>query len=200
MTETRLRPEQPFAVVLNFNAVALTDEQFRVLRQKNDDLHLEVTAQRELMTTATTRATLGSLEEDIVTLISSWARYFGTGPTFDSSAVFRLPNGARRSPVAAWVRRDRWEVLTSEERGAVFPLCPDFVLEVRPSGFRLPFFQDKMDEYTANGTQLALLVDPEFKQLYVYRPSAAVEILDSPFTFNGEPEMPGFVLDFNLIW
>jgi len=40
--------------------------------------------------------------------------------TFDSSTMFQLPNGAYRSPDAAWIPLERWEALTPEEREA-FP-------------------------------------------------------------------------------
>ena len=146
MTKTRLRAERLFAVALNFNAVTLSDERFRVFRQNNDDVLLELTAKGELLVIAPTYENFGPREQDIYTLINSWAKYFAAGPTFDSSTVFRLPNGARRSPIAAWIRREKWEALSQEEQEGVVPLCPDFVLEIRHSAFRLAFLQEKMDQ------------------------------------------------------
>ena len=60
-----------------------------------------------------------------------WAKADGTGLTFDSSTGFTLPDGAKRSPDGAWVRRERWEALSEEEQDEFAPLCPDFVLELR---------------------------------------------------------------------
>lgn len=45
--------------------------------------------------------------------------------------MFQLPNGAYRSPDSAWIRVERWETLTPEEREAFPPICPDFVVELR---------------------------------------------------------------------
>ena len=69
----------------------------------------------------------------------------------NSLGLFTLPNGAKRSPDAAWVRRNRWDALTEVERESFVPLCPDFVLELRSATDRLSFLKDKMQEYIANG-------------------------------------------------
>ena len=49
-------------------------------------------------------------------LFNVWVEQDGTGLGFDSSTGFALPNGAKRSPDLAWVKRSRWERLTNEER------------------------------------------------------------------------------------
>ena len=48
----------------------------------------------------------------------NWVKASGLGVAFDSSAGFRLPNGAVRGPDASWVESDRWDALTpdSQER------------------------------------------------------------------------------------
>ena len=47
------------------------------------------------------------------------------GSVFDSSTGFILPNGAVRSPDAAWVRAETLAVLNPEPEGFL-PLAPDF--------------------------------------------------------------------------
>ena len=71
-----------------------------------------------------------------------------------------LPNGAKRAPDAAWLRRERWEALSEEEQESFAPLCPDFVVELRSPTDSLASLQEKMLEYIENGAQLGWLIDP----------------------------------------
>ena len=80
------------------------------------------------------------------------------------------------------------------------PLCPDFVTEMRWHTDRLSVLQAKMEEYMANGARLGWLLDPLERRAHVYRPGAQPEILDSPETLSGDPELPGFTLDLTQIW
>ncbi|HIK45816.1 MAG TPA: Uma2 family endonuclease, partial [Leptolyngbyaceae cyanobacterium M65_K2018_010] len=50
-----------------------------------------------------------------------------TGIVFDSSTGFSLPNGADRSPEAAWVDRSPLEGIAPDPN-QFLPLAPDFVL------------------------------------------------------------------------
>jgi Uma2 family endonuclease len=124
----------------------------------------------------------------------------GTGVGFDSSTGFTLPNGAKRSPDLAWVKRSRWEALTQQQREQFPPLCPDFVLELRSLSDAVATVQAKMQEYLDNGAQLGWLIDPTGKKVYVYHPQAPVECLDNPRTVSGDPLLPGFVLELGRVW
>jgi len=61
------------------------------------------------------------------------------------------PNGAVRSPDAAWVSDERLNALTPEQRRGFIPLCPDFVIGPRSPGDSLADLQGKMREYMENG-------------------------------------------------
>jgi Uma2 family endonuclease len=50
------------------------------------------------------------------------------GIVFSSSTIFRLPNGAKLSPDVAWIKLERWEALTQEEREKFPPLTPHFII------------------------------------------------------------------------
>jgi Uma2 family endonuclease len=132
--------------------------------------------------------------------LTAWADANGSGIVFDSSTLFTLPNGAKRSPDASWVRRERWEALPKEQRQGFGLLCPDFVAELRSPTDRLSLLQEKMQEYIANGALLGWLIDPLEKRVYVYRPDQAVEILDDPPAVSGDPVLPGFVLRVRELW
>jgi Uma2 family endonuclease len=124
----------------------------------------------------------------------------GTGVVFDSSTGFTLPNGAKRSPNAAWCPRTRWEALTREQRRRFPPLCPDFVVELRSPSDPLEALQEKLEEYITNGSQLGWLLDPEERKFYIYRPGSDVVCLENPESVSGDPVLPGFVLDLATIW
>ena len=57
-----------------------------------------------------------------------------------------------------------------------------------------------MQEYRQNGASLGWLLDPMAKQVHIYRPGAAAEVLDQPEKLSGEPVLRGFVLDLPQIW
>ena len=57
-----------------------------------------------------------------------------------------------------------------------------------------------MREYMDNGLRLGWLIDPFERRVHVYRPGAAVEVLDDPGSVDGAPVLPGFHLDLRRIW
>ncbi|NEO01060.1 MAG: Uma2 family endonuclease [Moorea sp. SIO3I7] len=122
------------------------------------------------------------------------------GVTFNSSTAFRLPNGAIRSPDAAWVSQKRWNALTPEQQETFPPLCPDFVLELRSKSDNMEPLRQKMQEYIDNQLGLGWLIDPNHKTVEIYRLNQPVEVLKSPKTLSGEDVLPGFVLDLEFVW
>src|SRR5205807_1505586 len=107
---------------------------------------------------------------------------------------------AVRSPDVAWVRNERLDALTDQQWQKFLPLCPDFVLELRSPSDTLRALQKKMQEYCENGARLGWLLDPVSKRVHIYRPGAAVEVLDHPASVSGEPPLRGFALDVPQIW
>jgi Uma2 family endonuclease len=131
--------------------------------------------------------------------LANWAQRDGTGVAFDSSVGFILPNGAMRSPDAAWVRRERWDALSQDQREKFPPLCPDFVVEVRSSSDRLSTLQRRVRELVRNGAQLGWLIDPRRRSVHVYQAGEAVQTLLAPISVSAEPLLPGFILDLGNI-
>lgn len=190
---------QPTATLrLNLRPVMeLTDERLYVLCQANRELRFERTAQGELLLMAPTAGETGRRNAKLTQHLANWADSDGSGLVFDSSTGFVLPNGAMRSPDAAWLRRSRWEGLSPDQKQTFIPLCPDFVIELRSGTDML---QDKLQEYMQNGALLGWLIDPPYQRVYVYRPSAPVECLEKVHSISGDPELPGFVLDLSQVW
>ena len=180
--------------------IDMDEEQFFQFCQLNRDLQIERTAGGDIVIMAPEAGSSGRGSSKLVAMFEQWAERDGTGQVFGSSTGFNLPNGATRSPDVAWVRNDRLDALTEEEWQKFLPLCPDFVLELRSPSDAMGALQKKMEEYRENGAQLGWLLDPVDKRVHVYRPGAAVEVLDNPASVAGEPVLRGFVMDVLQIW
>ena len=178
----------------------LTDERLYLLCQANRELRFERTAQGELLLMAPTAGETGRRNAKLTQHLANWADIDSSGLVFDSSTGFVLPNGAMRSPDAAWLRRLRWEGLRPDQKQTFIPLCPDFVIELRSGTDMLQALQDKLQEYMQNGVLLGWLIDPPYQRVYVYRPGVPVECLEKVHSISGDPELPGFVLDLSQVW
>ncbi len=181
-------------------AVNLSDEKFFDFCQVNRDLRIERNEYGELIIMSPTGGDTGDREAEIIMQLRNWAKRDGTGKAFGSSTGFTLPNGAMRSPDAAWLPLSRWKALSAEQRKKFLPLCPDFVVELRSPTDSLKALQAKMLEYRENGAAMGLLIDPEQRRVYVYRRGRRVQILEDPKTVACDPVLPGFALDLREIW
>jgi len=186
--------------VLNLEPIVhLTDEQFYQLCTANRDLNLELNAKGELIIVSPVGGESGNQEAGMITDLEIWNRQTRLGKVFSSSTIFRLGNGAKRSPDAAWVKLERWEALTSDERKKFPPLIPDFVIELRSESDRLRTLQDKMQEYLENGLRLGWLINFQDQQVEIYRQNQLVEIVQLPAVLRGEEVLPGFELQLELL-
>ncbi|MEG4815791.1 Uma2 family endonuclease [Microcoleus sp. K5-D4] len=174
----------------------LTDEQFFQLCIDNRDLRFERTASGGLIIMPPTGSETGNFNIDLSYQLQSWSRQNKhLGIAFDSSTGFKLPDGTDISPDAAWIRRDRWDALTAEEKKKFAPICPDFVVELRSTTDSLEKLRAKMKVYVKNGARLGWLLDRKNRKVEISRQGREVEILDEPATLSGEDVLPGFVLD-----
>lgn len=172
----------------------VTDDELLEFSRQNPGLQFERTANGELVVTPTGSESSRASGE-VFGQLREWNRRRGRGVVFDSSGGFRLPNNAVYAPDASWIRQDRWERLTQEQRRTFAPLCPDAVFEIRSEGNTLAELREKLRIYLANGAQIAALVDPSGRCVEVYRQARPPEIHASPATVALDSELPGFVLD-----
>jgi len=179
---------------------SVTPEQFEQLCSKYRDLRLELTSTGELIVMSGTGGQTGMCNADLTYQLRAWTKKDGTGVCFDSSTMFALANGARRSPDSSWVKRERWDRLTEQQQKSFPPICPDLVVELRSSTDRLRTVCDKMVEYLENGALLGWLIDPFDFRVYVYRPGHELVILDNPDTVSADPLLPGFTLNVMELW
>jgi Uma2 family endonuclease len=189
------------ALTLQFPPVLkLTNEQFEQLAAANRDLRLELTAKGELIIMPPTGGETGNRNFEVYIDLGIWNRQTRLGKAFDSSTGFRLPKGGTRSPDTSWVRMERWNALTEEQRKKFLPLCPNFAVELVSQTDDVEETRSKMQEYVDNGLRLGWLINPKTRQVEIYRPNQAVEVLQSPATLSGEDVLPGFVLDLQPIF
>ena len=197
----RAKVEDTLPIVLRLSPVIeMTEEQFLAFCEQNHEVRMERTADGELELMTPVHIDTGSKELDIAAQLRNWARRDGGGVAFGPSSGFTLPNGAVRSPDAAWIPRPRLAELTTEDKRRFAHICPDFVIELRSRTDRLSVLRAKMDEYMENGARLGWLIDPLDRRVYVYRPNSEVDILEDPESVSAEPELPGFTLELEDVW
>ena len=197
--QTRREEETPLVLRVR-PALELSADEFFAFCRQNRDLRIEQTKEGDWIVMSPTGFETGSRNNEISRQLGNWARHDGTGIAVDSSTGFVLPDGAKRSPDAAWVRRERLASLTPEQKRKFLPLAPDFAAELRSPSDSLPPIQEKMAGYIENGTRLGWLIDMQQQQVFIYRPDRQVEVLDAPDALVGDPELPGFTLDLTTIW
>ncbi|MBO3462390.1 Uma2 family endonuclease [Aetokthonos hydrillicola Thurmond2011] len=178
----------------------VSHEQFKELAVVNRDLKLERSAAGELIIMPPTGSETSNRNINIEGQLWLWNRKTKLGMVFNSSGGFHLPNGADRSPDASWVKLERWEALTPEQREGFAPLCPDFVVELRSRSDSMETLRAKMTEYMENQARLGWLIDRKSRRVEIYRQGHEVEVLDNPTSLSGEDILPGFVLDLTEVW
>ena len=182
----------------------LTLEQFEQLAYTEQLVRLELTDSGELIVMSPTGGEAGEKNFNLYIDLGIWNRQTRLGKAFDSSTIFALPKGARRSPDVSWVKLERWDTLTLEEKRGFPPIAPDFVIElISPSDLKNQRYEDlqlKMQEYLENGVKLGWLIEPSAKTVEIYRYRQPVEILNNPQTLSGEDVLPGFTLDLTEIF
>jgi Uma2 family endonuclease len=189
------------AYTINLNSVVeMTNDQFYGLCRANPDIKFERSAQGNLIIISPTGGETGNRNFEIGADFAIWNRKNRLGVCFDSSTCFRLPNGGSRSPDVAWIRQDRWDALTPDQKEKFPPIAPDFVLELTSPTDSLQETQAKMQEYMLSGVKLGWLIHPKTRIVEIYRIGKEVERLESPTTLSGENVLSDLVLDLQSIW
>ena len=178
----------------------MTDEAFAQLCAEHPDLNLELSALGELIVTPQTYTWTGARNNEISAQLRNWAREDKRGVAFDSYTGWLLPNTARRSPDAAWIFKHRIKDLDPAAFSRYWPVCPNFVIELRSQSDRPRALREKMSEWLANGAQLGWLIDPEARTVEIYRPGFEAETRGVVSSVAGEGPVAGFVLDLVPVW
>ncbi len=185
-------------IVLHFGG--LTDKQFENLCKNHRDLKFELNKKGDLIIVPPTSPEAGWKNSDLNTDVNIWSRKDKTGIVFDSSTMFTLPNGAKRSPDVSWMTKEKYNSLSDKEKQTFSRIVPDFVIELRSPTDSLKPIQNKMAEYIENGVKLGWLIDPKNHKVYVYQENGDIEILENPKIISGEDVLKGFELNVRQIW
>ena len=182
-------------------SIRFSESDFVEICRRNPDRHIELEANGDITIMAPSGGETSRMNGKMSLALGKWAEVHG-GIVLDSSGGFRLPNGAIRSPDAAWFATERWEAVSLAEREGFPNLAPDFLIELVSPSDTLARQIAKMEEYAANGVRLGWLVIPATREVRIHRPGHTVpEIHLRPDALSAGPEvLPGFVLDFAPIW
>ena len=181
---------------LRLYAKDMSSEEFFAFCHLNNDLRIERTADGQMIIMAPTGSETGNRNSEINAEIVFWNRVHKLGVTFDSSTGFTLPNGAERAPDTAWIRKERWEALSPQEKKKFAPIAPDFVLELRSEDQSLSELREKMDEYMDCGCRLGWLIDPQNRRTYVYNENGEIQTVSFEEKLSGGEVMPGL----EVVW
>jgi Uma2 family endonuclease len=185
----RVRPDTP-----------MTDDEFLQFCAANEPMRFEREPDGEILVTLPCGNRTGRTNAYIVYALGEWSQADGRGYYFDSSTGFTLPDNSMRSPDAAWVLASRWDALSEEEKDRFSHIAPDFVIELRSHSDRLSGLRSKMEQWIANGVQIAWLIDPIERAVTVYRSGAEPEYYSHPSSVQGAGPIAGFELVFARVW
>ena len=178
----------------------MTDDEFAAFCDEHPDLFFEMSAEGDLIVMPPTHSLTGVRNVEISRQLGNFALDDGRGSATDSSSGFVLPNGARRSPDAAWTLNSAIDQLNPKSQEGFWHLCPDFVIELRSQSDRLKVVRAKLREYIQNGAKLGWLLDPESRAVEIYRPDREPERIEDAESVRGEGPVEGFVLDLRRVW
>ncbi len=199
MTIAHAKDAEPLLLNVRSKYLHVTPEQFDRLCQDNPDLRLELTNKGELIIMAPTFGESGEKNGNLFGRVWVWNEQTELGKTFDSSTGydFTAIGGGKLSPDVSWIENSRLQGVSLKQ---FIPVVPDFLIELRSTTDNLKDLHSKMLEYQRLGVRLGLLINPQDKQVEVYRLGRAVETLESPISVSCEDVLPGFILNLKKIW
>jgi len=106
----------------------VTPEQFERLCAEYSDWRLELTSTGELIVMPPTGLETSRLNLNLTYQLGAWCRQDRTGVCLDSNGGFTLPNGAIRSADAAWIKKEKWDSLTEQQKASFALICPNLLL------------------------------------------------------------------------
>lgn len=178
----------------------ISHRQLETLCRDNPEARLEINSEGNLIFMSPTGSETGDRNLELAFQIKLWNKQSKLGKVFDSSTGFKFSNGAVRSPDVSWVAIAQWNSLTKEQRRRFAPINPDFALELMSPTDDLDELQNKMKEYLNCGVKLGWLINPDAKQVEIYRQGKEKEVLHDPKTLSGEAIMPGLTVSLAEIF
>jgi len=177
----------------------LSDREFEELCAANSNLNLEQTKEGEIVVNAPASSGTSDGNAEIVTQLRVWWKTHRRGKTYESSVGIILPDGSKMSPDAAYATESQIEGLTGDDIAHFLKFVPAFIIELRSPSDSVRQAQAKMEQWIANGAELAWLIDPRSETVSIYKNSADV-FIDAGLAVRGTGPVDGFVLDVKEVW
>ena len=179
---------------------SISDRALEQLCRENPDFRFETDKYGKLIVMPPTGSQSGKFNMSLAFQVELWNRQSKAGVVFDSSTGFRLSNGATRSPDVSWIAIERWNSLSDKQKRGFAPIDPDFVIELMSPTDDLSTTQQKMIEYISCEVKLGWLINPDAKQVKIYRTDREKETLNNPSSLSGEDILPGLTIDLSDIF
>ena len=182
----------------------ITDELLHELNAKYEIVAFQAASETELLIAPPPSFPSPRIHRQVLYQLIVWVLALQRGEAFASDVGYHPPGGRAWIPDASWLSNEtlaRFKRLG--EPGSItgfLRVTPDFILEVRSRTQTVASQRQKMADWAAAGVRLGLLIDPESKTAWLYRPDGSVNEYAQPATLSMEPEMPGLELDFSEIW
>ena len=152
---------------------SISDRNLLQLSSDNSDLRFETDASGKLIVMPPTGSQTGNRNANLTYQVWYWNSQSKLGVAFGSSTGFKLSNGATRSPDVSWIAIDRWNSLNDRQ---------------------------KMNEYMNCGVKLGWLINPDAREVGIYRPNKNKETLSNPSSLSGKDILPGLTMDLSDIF
>ena len=178
----------------------VSDRELEQLCADNPEAKFETTPTGKLIIMSPTSSESGKFNMSLAAQVWNWNAKTKLGVVFDSSTGFKLSNGATRSPDVSWVQIAKWDSLSKQQQRKFAPIDPDFVIELLSPTDDLSELQQKMREYMQCGVKLGWLINPEDKQVEIYRCERDKEVLEHPQSLSGENILPELTLNLAEIF
>ncbi|MBE9112374.1 Uma2 family endonuclease [Nodosilinea sp. LEGE 07298] len=133
---------------------------------------------------------------ELAAQIRNWVRPRQLGRVTGSSAGFVLPNSDTRAPDVSFVKAER---LRRSPRSFA-ELAPDLMVAVKSPTDSVAKLRDKIQEFLALGTQVGILINPESRQVEVYRLGQEAIALNDGDILTIPDLLPGWEVGVADLW
>ena len=178
------------------NPRALTDEQFMSLPEDGNRYEY---VDGELVIVANSGLEHGYLAVTLSCFLTIFVRNHKLGVTCDSSTVFKMKTGNKRSPDLAIIAKERLQGLKRLPKG-FFDGAPDLAVEIISPNNTFEEIHNKLVEYFENGTRLVWVILPDEECVLVYHKPKPSKLLQLEDSLDGEDVIPNFNLPLSELF
>jgi len=189
----------PDDLVVHIHPTGSSDAVFEEICSNHPELRIEQTPEGEILIMSPAGNESSNRNLKILRQLGNWTLSDGRGEAFDSNTVFRLPDGSKMGPDAAWISRAKLAAFPAREREKFLPLAPEFVIELRSPSDPLPDLLKKMENWISNGAAEGWLIDADERRVWIYTGQGVREAIN-PAHVSGEGPVEGFVLELDEIY